>query len=476
MENSICKNTSTLREVLQAINEYPSGICFLTDEEEKLCGVVSDGDIRRLLLAGRELEDSLKPNDYGEFVYAQKEEKIETVFQKFNRKVRFIPIVDKNMKLINFYRFENRIQMPVAEPDLKGNEYKYLNDAFLSTWISSSGKYINTFEENFADFCETKYGVAVSNGTVALHLALQALNIGPGDEVILPDLTFAATINSVLHCGATPVVVDIDDESWCISPEKIREAITEKTKVIMPVHLYGQPCDMDEIINIANEHGLYVIEDAAESHGAEYKGKKVGSFGHISCFSFYANKIITTGEGGMCVTSDSTLDERMRVLRDHGMNKNKRYWHDYIGFNYRMTNLQAAIGCAQLERIDEIIEKRKSIEESYKTELANFDFLKWQKDFSDRKRVTWLVCSYTRPDYRELLTQELTRKGVDYRLFFYTLSSMPVYEKYVVSSGVSKQVSSSGFNLPTIRDINFKQVKEACYQAAQQFKSTSETE
>ena len=243
----------------------------------------------------------------------------------------------------------------------------------------------------FSSYCGVAHGVATSNGTVAIHLALEALDIGSGDEVIVPDLTFAASINAILHAGATPVVVDVKQESWCIDPKEVAKAITPKTKAIVPVHVYGQACDMDAIMDLANEHNLYVIEDAAEAHGALYKGKKVGSFGDIACFSFYGNKIITTGEGGMCVTNSEDLNNRMRVLRDHGMNKTKRYWHDEVGFNYRMTNLQAAIGCGQLERIDEIISQRREVELNYKKKLQSIDFIEWQTDLEDRQRVVWLV-------------------------------------------------------------------------------------
>jgi len=271
------------------------------------------------------------------------------------------------------------INIPISSPDLSGNELKYLTDAFKSTWISSSGEFINRFEQNFARYCECSHGVAVANGTVAIHLALVTLGIKCGDEVIVPDLTFAATINAVLHANATPVIVDIEKDSWCISPTEIKKAISPKTKAIIPVHLYGQPCDMEKIMEIAKENNLYVIEDCAEAHGANFKDRKVGSFGDISCFSFFGNKVITTGEGGMCVTNNQKLDNKMRELRDHGMSKTKKYWHNYPGFNYRMTNLQAAIGVAQLERIEEILANRNKIELKYREVLINCENIEFQK-------------------------------------------------------------------------------------------------
>ncbi|KKM16310.1 hypothetical protein LCGC14_1687160, partial [marine sediment metagenome] len=241
--------------------------------------------------------------------------------------------------------------IPVAEPILGEEELKNVIEAIKTGWISSKGKFITEFENGFARYCGVKFGVTTSNGTAALHLALKALGIKEGDEIIIPDLTFVATASTVKYCNAKPVLVDIHPNYWCIHPEKIEEMITSKTKAIIPVHLYGNSCDMDPIMHIAREHDLYVIEDAAEAHGGKYKGKMLGSFGDISCFSFYANKTITTGEGGMCLTNDKDLAEKMINLRDHGMNKEKRYWHDIIGYNYRMTNLQAAVGVAQLAKL-----------------------------------------------------------------------------------------------------------------------------
>ena len=251
--------------------------------------------------------------------------------------------------------FKGLKMIPIAEPLLEEEELNNVMEAVKSGWISSKGKFIPEFEENFARYCGVKHSVATSNGTVALHLALATLGIKEGDEVIVPTLTFIATANAVRYTGAKPVFVDSNPDYWCIDPEKIEGAITPKTRAIIPVHLYGHPCDMEAIMAVAKKHDLYVIEDAAEAHGAEHKGRKVGSFGDIACFSFYGNKIITTGEGGMCLTDDEILAERMRILRDHGMNPGKRYWHDIVGFNYRMTNMQAAIGVAQLEKIDRVI-------------------------------------------------------------------------------------------------------------------------
>ena len=249
--------------------------------------------------------------------------------------------------------------IPVSEPDISGNEKKYVLDCIETGWISSLGSYVTDFEEKFSRYCGAKHGVAVNNGTSALHLALAACGIGKGDEVIIPDMTFIATANVIAYLGGTPVFVDAEPRTWNIDVTKIKSKITKKTKAIMPVHLYGHPCDMDPLRELAEENGLLIIEDAAEAHGAEYKGKKVGALGTVGCFSFYGNKVITTGEGGMCVTNDEELAERMRLLKDHGMSAKKRYWHTVTGFNFRMTNIQAAIGVAQLEKIDQFIATKR---------------------------------------------------------------------------------------------------------------------
>jgi perosamine synthetase len=345
------------------------------------------------------------------------------------------------------------IQIPMALPDLSGNELEYLTDAFKSTWISSRGKYIDCFEKEFSNYCGSKHGVAVSNGTVALQLALDVLGVCEGDEVIIPDLTFAATINAIIYRNAKPVIVDIEEESWCIDPSEIRKAITTKTKAIIPVHLYGQVCDMEEILNISKEFGLYVIEDCAEAHGAEWAGKKVGSIGHIGCFSFFGNKIITTGEGGMCITNDPELDNKMRILRDHGMNKQKKYWHDTVGYNFRMTNLQAAIGVAQLERIDEILVGRNNLEQAYKKELTCLNNVTFQiSNFGKRRKVVWFVCILVDGKRDEFL-EKMANEGIDARPFFYPLSNMPLYKKYAFKCKTSSKISSIGINLPTNNQI-----------------------
>ncbi|MEA2018958.1 MAG: aminotransferase class I/II-fold pyridoxal phosphate-dependent enzyme, partial [Campylobacterota bacterium] len=426
----ICQKQDSILKVLKIIDTNAMGIVFVIDENKKLCGTITDGDIRRALLSDVKLDEKIENIISNDFIYGIESEEYESLMKKISHKIKIIPIVNEQMEIVDYFEYKQDSYFPVAIPNLNGNEFKYLTDAFLSTWISSQGEYINRFEENFSNYCDTKYGVAVSNGTVALHLALITLGIGEGDEVIVPDLTFAATINTVLHANATPVIVDVEEKSWCIDPKEIEKAITPKTKAIIPVHIYGQSCDMVAIMDIAKKHNLKVIEDCAEAHGAMQNNQKVGSFGDIGCFSFFGNKVITTGEGGICVTNSLELDEKMRVLRDHGMSKTKRYWHDVIGYNYRMTNLQAAIGLAQLERIEDIHKNRRKYENNYKDILDNSKFT-FQNDIEGHRRITWLVSVLLDENInREEYIQNLKEKGIDARPFFYPLSDMDIYKKY----------------------------------------------
>ena len=355
--------------------------------------------------------------------------------------------------------------IPVMEPSLGDEELNNVIEAVKSGWISSKGKFVTEFETNFAKYHGMRNSVATSNGTVALNLALNALGIKNGDEIIVPVLTFAATANAVIYCNARPVYVDSHSDYWCIDPEKIEEKITKNTKAIIPVHLYGHPCDMGWIMDIAEDHDLYVVEDAAEAHGAEYKGKKVGSFGDISCFSFYGNKIITTGEGGICLTKDEDLIEKMKVLRDHGMDPSKRYWHDVIGFNYRMTNLQAAIGVAQLNKLDNFLKKKKQIAKLYKEGL---------KDLTETNKITlhpempWAKCSYW--IYSVLiengygieinrLIENLEVGKIDTRPFFYPINTMPPYKSSEIFP-IAEEISKKGISLPSSINLTKEDIFE----------------
>lgn len=459
MKNKLCKQTQTIRELLEVLNCSPCGFAFIVDADEKLKGIVTDGDVRRYLLQGFGLNQFVQDLKIPMCIYALITDDNSDMLQKMNSTIRVLPIVNEEFKPVDYLQYDERKHIPVAIPNLEGNELKYVTDAMLSTWISSSGHYIDKFEEGFSQYIGAQFGVATSNGTVALHLALLALGIGEGDEVIIPDLTFAATINAVLHANATPIIVDVEQDSWCIDPLEIKRAITKKTKAIIPVHLYGQPCDMKQIMEIAKKNNLSVIEDCAEAHGAEFEGRKVGVFGDISCFSFFGNKIITTGEGGMCITNSAELNKKLRQYRDHGMSPERRYWHDVVGYNYRMTNVQAAIGCAQLERIDVILSERAEIEEKYRDILKSFNFIQLQNLFENRKKVTWLVSVLVDELLIEPMIALFNDNKIDVRHFFYPLSDMPIYAEYLFSNKNAQSLSKNGLCFPTHKMVDFAVIK-----------------
>ena len=357
-----------------------------------------------------------------------------------------------------------RTFIPISKPSISEREVAYVTAAVESTWVSSLGEYINTFEAEFAKFCGTKYAVSVFNGTVAIHLSLKALGIGPGDEVIMPNLSFIATANAVLHAGAIPVFADIEPDSLGIDPADIERLITKRTKAIMPVHLYGHPANMRPILEIASRHNLHVIEDAAEAHGAKAYGQTVGSFGICGTFSFYGNKIITTGEGGMITTNDPGLNERLRHLRDHAMLKEKRYWHDMLGYNYRITNLQAALGCAQLERIGFLLEQRKEVLNMYRKHLAGVPRVALNKHLVWAEPTCWLVCmelAEATESERDALLDTLKENKIDSRPYFYPMSVMPYIDK-AAHTPVAFEKSKIGLNLPTYIGLTEEEIAYIC--------------
>lgn len=352
-----------------------------------------------------------------------------------------------------------------AKPCLFGNEKEYLIDALESTWISG-GKYVDRFEEDIAGLIDTKYAVTTSNGTTALHLALLSMGIGPGDEVIVPDFTFVATANTVMHAGAKPVYVDIDPGTWCIDPREVEKNITDRTKAIIPVHVYGNVCEMDSLKKIAHQNDLYIIEDAAEAILSKYKGKYTGSFGDMGCFSFHAAKTITMGEGGAVVTDNKELFERMKMLRSQGMREGKRYWHDVIGYNYRLTNMQAAVGCAQFENREQIIIEKKRIYERYLKNLSGQEGIVFQYIPDDVEPVIWAVALKIEQEYfkgdRDFLIEHLRKKGIETRPGFYPFSVMPIYD--APSLPVAESVGRSVISLPSYSFVTDAEIDYICEQ------------
>ena len=351
--------------------------------------------------------------------------------------------------------------IPVYRPSIGQREKQYVAEAMDAGWVSSKGAFLNRFEADFASYVGTRHGISASNGTVALHLAMAALGIGPGDEVIVPSFTYVASVNAIAYTGATPVFVDSDPEWWSLDPSLVEKAITARTRAIEVVHLYGQPADMDPIIEIAARHNLHVVEDAAEAHGATYKGRRVGSIGTIGSFSFFGNKIITTGEGGMLVTSDDDLAVRARHLRGQGVSLTRTYWHDVIGFNYRMTNIAAAIGCAQLERVDETLEAKRNVASWYRSRLQLVEGVTVQGEAPWATNVYWMNCILVAPELRDPLMTHMAAEGIETRPFFYPAHTLPMYPSEG-SFPVAERLGASGINLPSYAELEEEQVDAIC--------------
>jgi perosamine synthetase len=353
--------------------------------------------------------------------------------------------------------------IPVYQPSLAGNEKKYVLDCLDSTWISSKGKYIAEFERYFAEYTGTKHGIAVSNGTVALHLALLALGIGPGDEVIVPTLTYIASVNAIAYTGAAPVFADSEKDYWQLDPQEIEKHITPQTRAVMPVHLYGAACDMVAVMDIARKHNLFVIEDCAEAIGTRIENRHVGTFGDIACFSFFGNKTITTGEGGMVLTNDETLCERAFHLKGQGLAKYRQYWHDIIGYNYRMTNICAAIGLAQFERIEKIIAKKRQVAAWYKAYLKSNQHVLLHEERGGTFHSYWMVSiTVNDPDDRDKMRDYLDKAGIETRPVFYPAHTMPMYSGRYHRFVNAEWIGWRGMNLPSYPDLTEEQVRYVC--------------
>lgn len=360
--------------------------------------------------------------------------------------------------------------IPVTEPELNGNELAYVADCILSGWVSSKGAYVKRFEDAMAAWCGVRHGIATSSGTNGLHLALLALGVGVGDEVIVPALSYVATANAVAYTGARPVFVDADPATWNLDLNQLTSRITPHTRAIVPLHLYGHPVDMAALRAIADRYGLWIIEDACEAHGAEYQGRLVGGLGHVGCFSFYGNKLITTGEGGMLVTDSDELAATVRSLRNQASTE-KMYWHAQIGFSYRMTNLQAAVGLAQLERVTQFIAARQEIARLYDEQLSNIPGLALYTEPDFGRSICWLYSLLVGAEFglnRDELITCLARQGIESKPFFKPLPCLPVYRDGH-SYPVAEHLSRCGISLPTYVKLQPSQIEyiaQAIRQAA----------
>lgn len=351
---------------------------------------------------------------------------------------------------------------PVYRPHLGQKEKENVLECLDSTWISSKGKFVNQFEDEFSKYLGINYSTTVSNGTVALHLALLALGIGEGDEVIVPTFTYIASVNAIKYTGAKPIFVDSLEDTWQMNPDDVERKISINTKAIMAVHLYGHPCEMDKLVKISKERNVFLIEDCAEALGSKYKGQLIGTFGDISTFSFFGNKTITTGEGGMVVTNDQTLYDRSIHFKGQGLAKHREYWHDVVGYNYRMTNICAAIGVAQLENIENVLVKKKQIANWYIENLKNTDYIP-HLEVGDVYHSYWMFSILIKDsNKRDALREYLKLNKVETRPLFYPVHTMPMYSQKYEKHPVAEKLGWSGINLPSYPDLSKEDIDEIC--------------
>jgi perosamine synthetase len=357
-------------------------------------------------------------------------------------------------------------RLPVSSPALIGNELEYVTECLESTWISSRGDFVEAFEERYAELCGVDYAVAVNTGTAALHVALLALGVGPGDEVIVPSLTYVATASAVSYCGATPVFVDSEPDRWNLDPAGVAAAVSPQTVGVIAVHLYGHPAEMDALQAIASQRGLFLLEDASQAHGARYRDRPVGSIGNAGAFSFFGGKLVTTGEGGVLVTDDPCIAETARLLRAHGEDPERRYHVTRLGFNYRMTNVAAAIGLAQLERFDWHVERRRAIAARYRSRLEGHCTLEMAQPDPWLQSVEWLtsvVISRAGEDERDAVIAELDRAAIDSRPVFPALHRQPIHEDSGTQSlPVAERLAAQGLSLPSGAALSCEQIDRVC--------------
>ena len=352
--------------------------------------------------------------------------------------------------------------IPVAKPYIGKLDKKLLFNEVNNGWISSRGNKVNEFENKLSKFLKVKHSISCSNGSAALILALKALNIQKDDEVIVPDISFGATINSVINIGAIPVISEIDQDTWCLDVDKIEKKINKKTRAIIVVHIYGQPANLKKLLSLKKKYKLSIIEDAAESFGSTFNRKLTGTVGDIGCFSFFANKTISTGEGGCCVTNSKSLAKKIILLKNHGMDDKKRYYHNVVGYNFRMTNLQAALGVAQLANYKNFEKKRILIENFYNEHFKSLKGFVIQKESKFTKRVCWIYTAMFSQTNLKKVREFLAKNNIESRRVFYPYHTMKIYKKYVPKNFDKKnslRLFNHGLSLPTFYEIKINELK-----------------
>ncbi len=359
--------------------------------------------------------------------------------------------------------------IPVSEPLIGDNVLPRVRECIETGWISSDGRFIQEFEHKWSSYCGAEYGVAVSNGTAALQIAVAALKLERGSEIIMPSLTIISCAIAILEAGCTPVLVDCESDTWCMNLDEVESKVTSRTRAVMPVHMFGHPVDMRRLAALAQKHDLFIIEDAAEAHGAEVAGRRVGGLGDMGCFSFYANKIVTTGEGGMVVTNDREFSDRLRSLRNLCFRVDRRFFHTEIGHNYRLTNLQAAVGVAQVERVDAHIEKKRWMAAHYRERLEGLNHVALPVEREWAKNVFWmygLVLDDRVPFDAAEFARRLRERGVDTRPFFLGMHEQPVlrarglFEREVYP--ISERLARRGLYIPSGLTLTESQIDRVC--------------
>ncbi len=460
-----------IRDAVENLNLTMLRTCFVLSEG-KVIGTITDGDIRRGFLAGLTLDSPLDSIINTNFVFATLDMSPAAVHRLFRDGVDVIPLLDDAGSLLDIVqRNRGSALIPVAEPEITQYEVDLVTDCVQSGWVSSIGQYVTDFEGEFAAYTGAQEAVSVSSGTAALELAMWTLGVGAGDEVLIPDLTFGATANAVIQVGAQPVLVDVDRETWCVDVSTLRAALTPKTKAIIVVHLYGYPAPMNDLMNFAHAHGLLVLEDCAEALGSQEEGKHVGTLSDAATFSFFGNKTITTGEGGMVTFRTSAHARRARRIRGHGLSDDRKYWHEEWGTNLRLTNLQAALGLAQLRRINAIVQRKLHIASQYSRylESACSAGLSLPPVATAGVNSHWLyVVLLPTGIHPEAVGQELLSIGIETRPVFYPLHVQPAFARYSggQSFPVSDELSARGLCLPSstkLTDADVEHVSESVH-------------
>jgi perosamine synthetase len=468
----ILRENNTIREAMECINKSGLRIVLVVDKNKRLLGMATDGDIRRALLSEKDFSSPIKNIMVTKPITAQEgtpaTKLLETMLEKG---IQEIPIINREGKVVDISLLRELKSIPLSSPDITHKEVELINQVLATPYLSIGPK-VKEFEQKIASYIGTKYAVAVNSGTSGLHLCIRSLDIKDGDEVITTPFSFIASANCMLFERAKPVFVDIDENTLCIDTNKIEEKITSKTKAILPVHIFGHPCDMDKILEIAQKYNLSVIEDACEALGAEYKGKKVGSFGKMAVFSFYPNKPLTTSEGGVIVTDDEKIAKLCQSMRNQGRDEDGGWlYHKILGYNYRMPELCAALGVAQMERVNEILEKRQKVAELYNKKLNKIKGLKIPY-VAPNVKMSWFVYvirldseKFSRED-RDKIISELENRGINCRDYFPPIHLEPFYvEMFGHKRGdfpITEKTSDSTIALPFYNNLTEEEVDYIC--------------